>query len=216
VCCGVAVFSPPSHGVSPSPRANRMAKRARAADLAKTPDGMVSGSLEAERAKVKALRAALEEREAEDDAPFDPVKAGILVPDVITRDEKPQGKPTGKRRLSDLHGSVTMRDVAGEARRRREEAEEAERKKEEKKREAEEKRAAEKRAAQEREAAFAQCEHGCACGVVPCPWLGWKRCPTCGPKKGLCRVRACSAARQPLLLGFNGVVEAPEVPEGAV
>ena len=33
------------------------------------------------------------------------------------------------------------------------------------------------------------------------PWAGWKRCPACGPKKGLCKVRACAAARRPLLLG---------------
>ena len=207
-CLGVPVFSP-------SPRADRVAKRKRAAELAKTPDGMASGSLQAERAKVKALRAALEEREAEDDAPFDPVAAGLLMPDAVTRPDKPQGKAAGKRRLSDLHGSVTMRDVAGEARRRREEAEAAEEKKQEKKRRQEEKKEVEKREADEREAAFARCERGCVCGVMPCPWLGWKRCPTCGPKRGLCRVRACAAARAPPLLGYNPPAEAPEGAEGA-
>lgn len=104
-CLGVPVFSPSPRA---SPRADRAAKRKRAADLAKTPDGFVSGTIEAERAKVKALRAALEEREAQDDAPFDPVTAGILVPAAVARPDKPQGKAAGKRRLSDLHGSVTM------------------------------------------------------------------------------------------------------------
>ena len=47
------------------------------------------------------------------------------------------------------------------------------------------------------------------------PWLGWKRCPTCGPKKGLCKVRACAAARKPLLLGYNPAAEALEGAEGA-
>ena len=42
------------------------------------------------------------------------------------------------------------------------------------------------------------------------PWAGWKRCPACGPKKGLCKVRACSAARKPLLLGYNPAVDAQE------
>ena len=28
----------------------------------------------------------------------------------------------------------------------------------------------------------------------------------CGPKKGLCKVRACAAARKPLLLGYNPAV----------
>ena len=36
------------------------------------------------------------------------------------------------------------------------------------------------------------------------------RCPTCGPKKGLCKVRACAAARRPLLLGYNPAVGAQD------
>ena len=35
-------------------------------------------------------------------------------------------------------------------------------------------------------AAFEVCEEVCGCVVVPCPWAKWKRCPQCGPKKGLC------------------------------
>ena len=75
---------------------------------------------------------------------------------------------------------------------------------------ADEKSAAVEKKAEE-EKAFGVCEHGCRCGVVPCPWEKWKRCPKCGPKKGLCRARECAAARQPLLLGYNPALEAREV-----
>ena len=60
----------------------------------------------------------------------------------------------------------------------------------------------------------AGCKAGCTCGLVPCPWAGWKRCPACGPKKGLCKVRACKAARDPLLLGYNPPVGLLEGPAG--
>lgn len=52
-------------------------------------------------------------------------------------------------------------------------------------------------------AAFARCEVACVCGMVPCPYAKWKRCPACGPNNGLCKARACVAARKPLLLGYN-------------
>ena len=65
-------------------------------------------------------------------------------------------------------------------------------------------------------AAFERCEAACTCRVVPCPKAAWKRCPMCGPKKGLCKVRACAAARKPLLLGFNPTMEVLEgLTEGA-
>jgi hypothetical protein len=53
------------------------------------------------------------------DAPFDQKAAGVLVPSVVTRPDKPAGGSKGRKRLSDLHGSVTMRDVCGEAEKRR-------------------------------------------------------------------------------------------------
>ena len=37
----------------------------------------------------------------------------------------------------------------------------------------------------------------------------------CGPKNGLCKARACVAARKPLLLGYNPAVGQPEGPVGA-
>ena len=49
-------------------------------------------------------------------------------------------------------------------------------------------------------------------GCSPCPYAKWKRCPECGPKNGLCKVRACEATRKPLLLGYTppvGLLERP-------
>lgn len=109
-----------------------------------------------------------------------------------------------------LHGSVTMRNVGGEAEKRRLEDEAKEEAAKEKKRQALEKKQAEQLALEQRAAAFELCEAACTCGVVPCPWTGWKRCPQCGPKKSLCKVRACKAAREPLLLGYNPAVEQQE------
>ena len=110
-----------------------------------------------------------------------------------------------------------MRNLGGEAEKRRLEDEAKEEAAKEKKRMALEKKDAEQKEAEERVAAFARCEAVCVCGVVPCPFAGWKRCPMCGPKKGLCKVRACSAARKPLLLGYNPAVGgATEPPEGLI
>ena len=108
-----------------------------------------------------------------------------------------------------------MRGLAAESTARRLEDEAKEEEKQAKRQKAEEKKAAAALAAEEREAAFARCEIACACGVVPCPWAGFVRCPTCGPKKGQCRVRVCAAARAPLLLGYNPAVGAAEGAAGA-
>ena len=147
------------------------------------------------------------------DAPFDPAQAGVLVPDVVVRPDKQTGRGSRKR-LSDLHGSVTMRDVGGEAERRRLEDEAKEEAMQEKKRLALEKKESKAKQAEERAAAFALCEAECTCGIVPCPWAKWKRCPMCGPKWGLCKVRVCVTARKPLLLGCNPVVGTLEGPTG--
>lgn len=104
----------PAAPPSDSPRVTRK----RAVDLARTPEGMASGCLEAERAKVQLLLAYAKELEAERDMPFDQTAAGVLVPTAVTRPDKPGGRG-GRKRLHDMHGSVTMQDVAGEAERRR-------------------------------------------------------------------------------------------------
>lgn len=129
-------------------------------------------------------------------------KAGVLEPDVAVRPDK-QGPNPKRQRLTSMHGSVTMRDVSGVAAERRMEAEAAAAAKEEKARAKAEAKAAEEAEAARLVAAFEVCEHGCACGVVPCPMAKWKRCPACGPESSLCKVRACVAARKPLLLAYN-------------
>ena len=70
-----------------------------------------------------------------------------------------------------------MRNLGGEAEKRRLEDEAKEEAAKEKKRMALEKKDAEQKEAEERVAAFARCEAVCVCGVVPCPFAGWKRCP---------------------------------------
>lgn len=128
---------------------------------------------------------------------------------MLTRPDKP-GRATGRKRLHELHGSCTMRGLGEEAERRRVEEEAAAAATTEKTRLALKKKEAALQEAADREAAFALCEAGCTCGLVPSPWAGWKRCPACGPQKGLCKVRACKAAREPLLLGYNPAVEGQE------
>ena len=145
--------------------------------------------------------------EAERDAPFNPAAAGVLVPTAVTRSDKPMGSRTGRKRLTELHGLVTMRDVGGVATTRRLEEEAVATAAAEKKRLAHQKKEAAAAAAVADVAAFERCEHGCACSVVPCPYAKWKRCPACGLKSSLCKARACVAARKPLLLGYNPVVE---------
>ena len=171
-------------------------------ELAVTPEGMVSGSAEALSAKVDALLARAQELEKQSEEPFDPKEAGLLVPKKMG----PPGKTKrGKRsRLSAKSGSMTLQDVKGAAAERRAEDTAREDKAKEKKQKIEEKKAA---AASEKEAniaAFEVCEEECACAVVPCPWAKWKRCPQCGPKKGVCKVQGCVAKRKPLLLTLKG------------
>ena len=189
--------------------------RKRAADLAMTPEGMVSGSLESERAKVQRLLGHAQELEAMVDAPFDPTAAGVLVPDVVTRPDK-EGGGGGRKRLTAMHGSVTMQGVGDEAEQRERVATEQAAAAKAKKLQAAEKKEAEAAAASERDAAFARCELACVCMVTPCPYAKWKRCPACGPKNGLCKVRACVAARRPLLLGYTPPVGLSEGPTEAM
>ena len=93
---------------------------------------------------------------------------------------------------------------AGDKRQRKEEEQAKEDEKKERKRQAIEKKEAEEKEKAEVRAAFARCKPTCMCDVVPCPWEKWVLCPQCGPKKGLCRVQACKALREPLMLGYNG------------
>ena len=200
-------------GEPASPRVTRK----RAADLAMTPEGMASGSLEAEKAKVQRLLRLAQELEAIVEAPFDATAAGVLNPDVITRPDKVEGAGARKR-LTAMHGSVTMQGVGEEAELRQKEAEDQAAAVKAKKQQAVERKEAEAAAASERNVAFARCELACVCKVTPCPYAKWKRCPACGPKSRLCKVRVCVAARKPLLLGCAPAVallQGPREQEGA-
>jgi hypothetical protein len=179
----------------------------RAVQLAKTPPGLQSGTVEAERAKAKALLEYATELEEQLEQPFDAKRAGVLVP---THAPIVHRAPRTKSRLSDKHGSMTMQDVKGDKNKRKAEEEEKAKAAEAKRLKVAEGKEAAAREKEARDAAFAICEVACACGVIPCPWAGWKRCPKCGPKKGLCKARECSAARKPLLLGFNPAVGGQE------
>ena len=154
-----------------------------------------------------------QELEAIVEAPFDPTAAGVLVPDVVARPDK-EGGGGGRKRLTAMHGSVTMQGVGEEAEQREREATEQAAAVKAKKLQTAEKKEAEAAAASERDAAFARCELACVCMVTPCPYAKWKRCPACGPKSGLCKVRVCVAARKPLLLGYTPPVAAVGLLEG--
>jgi hypothetical protein len=178
-------------------------------EAARTPDGVRTGSLEAMKAKVAQLKALAEKYKKRMESAFDPAEAGLLVPvsavagaapgRIPDEDVEDDGAPARKRsRLSDLHGSFTLRQMKAEKERRKEADGSAAEERAQRKQGAADKKAQEESAAADRVKAFEQCELQCACGAPPfaCPFAKWKRCPTCGPKPGLCKVRACVAARK--------------------
>lgn len=178
---------------APSPSASRCA-----VDVAKTPEGMQSGSAEALAAQRAALLDYAQRLESQRDAPFDP--APLLAPEKVS---KPQG---GRRqsKLSDKHGSHSLLDLRADKRQRLEEEKAAQERTAASKRQ---KQADKEKAAQEKaatEEAFSRCEQQCTCGETPCPWQKWKR-----SKRGLCKVRACREARQPLLLTHDPALDGP-------
>ena len=105
--------------------------------------------------------------------------------------------------MSDKHGSMTMQDIKGDkAKCKAEDQEKAaaiEAKKQ--KRAVESAAATAKKAADD--AAFAVCEVKCVCGVIPCSWAAWKRCPKCGPKKGLGRGSGVLGSAQAIAAGLQ-------------
>ena len=67
------------------------------------------------------------------------------------------------------------------------------------------------RAKEARDASFAICEVACGCGVmvIPCPWA-WPVGRVEAQAVPQVWARECSAARKPLLLGFNPAVAGQE------
>jgi hypothetical protein len=126
--------------------------------------------------------------------------AGVLVPTHATIVRR---APRTKSRLSDKHGSMTMQDVKGDKNKRKAQDGEKAAAAAGKRQRAADAKAEVARDKEARDAAFAICEVECACGMHDPVPVGRVKC---GPKKGLCKVRECSAARNPLLLGFNPAV----------
>jgi hypothetical protein len=164
-------------------------------------------------AKVENLKKLAQKYKEKSEAAFDPLKAGVLQPlsavhggaavavahDVCAEAEEDEVVRARKRtRLYDKHGSFTLREMRAEKERRKEEIESAAQAKAQRKLAV----AARKSDSDVVEAArlqgFALCEKQCACGAPPfeCPYAKWKRCPRCGPKPSLCKVRACVEARK--------------------
>lgn len=79
-------------------------------EVTATPEGVVSGSSEAMELKLKALKEYAKQLEDEIDKPYDALRGGLLVPEKVA----PPERRTTKSRLSDMSGSVTMRDILGE------------------------------------------------------------------------------------------------------
>jgi len=144
---------------------------------------------------------------------YNPVKGGQLFmvlafPAAIASDDTAvSAAPRARSRLSSSSsGSFTLQGLLVDKRAREAEAEgnadRVRRKKEEREERAQEQLAE----AEELEAVFALCEGGCYCEQMPCPMAKWERCAACGPKRGVCKVRACVEARQ-------AAGEAPDEPE---
>lgn len=124
--------------------------------------------------------------------PFDPCAAGLLEPEKI---QAPARVPQRRSRLSDLHGSWTLRNIKDAKRQREQEEREAAEAAAERRDQLPAKRSHDKRLAEEELEAFARCEHGCVCSARPCPFASWRRCPQCGPKKSVCKKRECVQLR---------------------
>ena len=169
-----------------------------AATVAPTPPGMRRDTAGAWQAKFEAMREYAEELEAKAAERFSPLDAGILVPDVVTKVAPLRART--KSRLSDKHGSLTMQEVSADKDERDADAAVAADEAAAKRLKSAEKKDDAARARADVVAGFEACQHACVCPSQPCAWSGWKLCPACGPKKGLCKVRACAAARRPLAL----------------
>ena len=168
-------------------------------EVNKTPPGMESGSLEAERVKRQRLSELASKMQARLAAPLDPAQ----VPGLMAPREAPLKKRQRDNSRVDMSegGSATLRQLhqkrqatlaEREAERARIDAKHAA---------AADKKAAAVAAAEKLKAAFELCAQGCQCGGVPCPMAKMKLCPVCGDiKTQFCRKKACTGAAAPLLL----------------
>lgn len=118
------------------------------------------------------------------ESPFDPVAAGLLEPKVAEVKKRVRDKT----RIDESEGGDAFLRLAGNARSKQVQKEEAAHAVEQRKQaRLEKKEAAEAEAKAQREA-FDKCTPACQCGVVPCPQASLQLCATCGDiKKHLCR-----------------------------
>jgi hypothetical protein len=161
-------------------------------DAAATPPGMVSGTPEALQAQLQRVTELAEYLQEKVKAGYDPVAAGLLQPERI----KPPERRGTHSRLSDKPGSFTLRNMAGDKREREEDAERHRAEVEQRKQAMASRMQQQRAAAAEQLQLFEACESACVCGIDPCPFLRWRRCPQCGPKPSVCKVRACVQKRR--------------------
>ena len=174
------------------------------------PDSMRAGTLAAAQLQVKQLTEALKVRDA---APFDAVAAGLLQPKVAGVKKRERDKT----RIDESEGGdAFLRDLAGNARSKQVRREGHRLEVDQRKQARLDAAAAAADAAAAVRLAFDMCHPICTCGTSPCPQAKMQLCATCGVvKPHACRVRACVAARGPLLLTMRDETAAlmPPPPE---
>ena len=89
-----------------------------------------------------------------------------------------------------------VNSLSGEKRKRQEEEQAEKDQAQARRKEAATKRNEAADAQREAAAAFERCEQVCTCGKQPCPYAKWRRCPQCGPKPSVCKVRKCVQLRK--------------------
>ena len=172
------------------------------------PPGVRAGSLAAAQAVNEQLVAYINQNTH---APLDPVALGLLDPKVAVKKKGTRDKTQIEESEG---GDAFLRDLAGSARAKQVRKAEAALQVEGRKQARIENKEEAAAAAVAQRAAFDKCKPVCTCGVVPCPQEKMQLCATCKEiKPHACRVRACVAARQPLLLTMRE--EPPALPAPA-
>ena len=122
---------------------------------------------------------------------------------VVKLDNPKRRKMTQQKRLTSISGSMTLNELHIQRRSRSAQQTAHQQGVERRKMAAVLKRAVVQSKAAELHDAFMKCRQQCTCDSVPCKFEGWVLCPQCGPKKGLCRVKACKDARLNLSTAFD-------------
>ena len=177
------------------------------AEAKRTPPGLRRGSLAAANAKLQQLEQFAKKLEEKAQAPYDPSRGVLSLSsdapsarqggtgsddDSDAADGDSASPVRARRRLVQLSGSFTLRDMWGEKQKRQQEAAKVEDAAQRKKAARLEKRAEDEERSRVRRDAFVACKDVCMCAIVPCPWEGFMLCDNCGNlKKGWCKKREC-------------------------